>query len=243
MIGKCRMQNDECRIGGNAQRSRLRRRALLGFAFCILHSAFCICFTGCNVVGAIAAKVGPEPTIPAQFTPAQTPAVVLVENFSNPASLRLEADGIARHLTEELTLHNAAPMVEQGAVDALRQKSSTAYRQMPLDAIGRAVGAKQIIYVDLERFDMTQAIASEMIGGQAEARVRVVDDTGAILWPIDSAGGYPVSVKLTAQPVAANTGDTLVRRQLHAALADKIAKLFYPWKGDGSDGAEEQFQH
>ncbi len=222
------------------------RHALVALSPCLLVPlslllVLSLLTTGCNVVGVVASRIGPEPTIPAQFAPAKSRTVVLVENFHNPASLRLEADAIARHLSEELTLHDVAPMVDQADVDALRQKNTAAYRQMPLDAIGRAVGAKQIIYVDLERFDISHALASEMLGGQADARVRLVDDAGAVLWPLDSAGGYPVSVKIQPQPVAAGAGDFAVRRQLHAALAGKVAKLFHAWKGEGSDGAEEHF--
>ena len=133
------------------------------------------------------------------------------------------------------------PLVEPGDAAAFRQKQGAAYRKMPLDAIGQALGARQVIYVDLERFDVTQALASEMFGGRAEARVRVVDDAGELLWPIDSAGGYPVSVKVEPQRVQPGVGDTAVRQELHARLADELAKLFYYWSPDASERANEEF--
>jgi hypothetical protein len=197
--------------------------------------------TGCNVVGAVAAKVGPEPTVPAQFVPAQEPTVVLTENYYNPASLRLESDSIARLVAEELTIKDVAPVVSLKKVDDLRQAKGPAYRKMPLDAIARAVGATQVVYIDLERFDIDHALASELLTGQAEARVRVVDDSGDVLWPLDSAGGYPLSVKIDPQRLAPGAGDQLVRQQLQSALADKVAKLFYNWKTEGADQAEHNF--
>ena len=243
-MGKCRMQNEECRIRWDARRRRRDRRQVrfgIYLLSCILQSGFCICLTGCNVIGAVAGKVAPEPNIPAQFAPAKEPTLVLVENYHNPASMRLESDALARHLSEELSLREVAPVVEPGKAAAYRQAQGAAYRKMPLDAIGKAVGARQVIYVDLERFDVTRALASEMFGGRAEARVRVVDDAGELLWPIDSAGGYPVSVKVEPQRVKPGVGDSAVRQQLHARLADRLAKLFYNWSADASERANEQF--
>jgi hypothetical protein len=196
---------------------------------------------GCNVIGAVAGKLAPEPIIPAQFVPAKEPTLILVENYHNPASLRLESDAVARHLAEELSMHDVAPIVEPERAESLRSAKGQAYRKMPVDEIGRSLGATQIIYVDLESFDLDRAIASELLGGKAEARVRVVDDAGGLLWPIDSAGGYPVAVKVEPQRVAPGQGDHAVRQELHAALADKIAKLFYNWRGEGSDSGQETF--
>ena len=196
---------------------------------------------GCNIIGAVAAKVGPEPTVPAQYVLAKDPVVVLAENYHNPASLRMESDAVARMVGEELKLNDAASVVEPAKVEELRQAKGPAYRKMALDAIARAVDAKQIIYVDLERFEIEHALGSELLTGKAEARVRVVDDAGELLWPIDSAGGYPVAVKIEPQRVASGAGDQAVRQQVHGALADRIAKLFYNWKTEGADTGEHKF--
>src|SRR4051812_14873698 len=114
---------------------------------CLL-SSILWCASGCNLVGAVANKLGPPPTIHAQYLPAKVPALVLVENFHNPASLRMESDAVARHLGEELRMHNVAPVVGPEQAEELRQKrGSAAYRAMSVDAIGQAVGAEQVIYV------------------------------------------------------------------------------------------------
>jgi hypothetical protein len=198
--------------------------------------------SGCNVIGAVVAKTAPEPKIMARYAPAKEPTLILVENYANPASLRLESDAVVRHLVEELTAREVAPLIEPEKAENLRQKNVTAYRKMPLDAIGRELGAKQVIYVDLVRFEVERAMASELLSAEAEARVRVVDtEAGEVLWPLDSGGGFPVSVKLDPQRVEARAGDADVRRQLHAILADHVAKLFYDWRGESSDRADEQF--
>lgn len=218
-----------------------RRR---GFA-AILYPLFSILVSvsaGCNVIGAIAYKASGDPTVPAVFPlPPDKKTLVLVENFHNPAALRLESDAVARHLAEELKMHGAGPVIETAATDALRQSRGDAYRAMPVDAIGRALGAGQVIYVDLEEFEITHALASDMLGGRAEARVRVVDEAGKVLWPTDSAAGYAVAVKVQPQRAAPGSDEFTARRELHAKLADRIAKLFYNWKADSADGAAERF--
>jgi hypothetical protein len=228
---------------------RCAARRLLGILF-ILHPSAFILTQGCNVIGAVSAKMSPPPKIPAEFVPAKERTVVLVENFHNPASLRLESDAAARHLAEALKQENVAPIVDPSEVQTLREsRGATAFHKMPLDAIARELGAKQVIYVDVERFEVERALASEMFAGAAEARVRVVDDAGAVLWPNDSAGGFPVAVKVDPQRNAqagsvggdaAGGSEQAVRQRLHAALADKVSKLFYTWQSEGSE-AEEKF--
>jgi hypothetical protein len=197
---------------------------------------------GCNVIGAIAYKASSDATVPAQFPlPADKKTLVLVENFNNPAALRLESDAVTRHLAEELKMHSAGTVVEPTTAETLRQSRGDAYRAMPVDAIGRALGAGQVIYVDLEEFEITQALASDMLGGRAAARVRVVDEAGRVLWPTDLSAGYAVAVKVQPQRAAPGVDEFAARRELHAKLADRIAKLFYNWKADSADGSAERF--
>ena len=196
---------------------------------------------GCNIIGALAYKATGDPTIKARYPLGDKPTLVMVENFHNPGALREESDAVARHLAEELKMHDAGPVVPPNAAEAYRQAQGEAFRRMPVDAIGRATGAGQVIYVDLEAFEVTQALASDMLGGRAEARVRVVDESGATLWPTDSAAGFPVQVQVHPQRLAPGTDEFGARRALHAKLADHIARLFYDWKGESSDGAAERF--
>ena len=198
---------------------------------------------GCNVLGAMAYKFSGSPTIKARYAMPREKTLVVVENYHNPALLRLEADAVARHLTQELKLHEVAPVVDPNEAEAHRQDQGSGYGKMPIDAIGRALGAKQVIYVDLDRFDVLGTVGSDLLAGQAAARVRVVGERGNVLWPTDSASGFPVNVKVDPQPVAPGTGDTVVRRKLHGDLADRIAKLFHDWKADSADGDAERFSH
>jgi hypothetical protein len=210
--------------------------ALLAFP-----SLVCLVLAGCTILGAAAAKLAPDPVIPPQYVLPKEPTLVLVENYHNPASLRLQGDAVCRALVDDLNANEVAPLVDSDDVAELRRKDVEAYRKMPLDAIGKAVGANQVIYVDLESFEVTHALASELYAGAAMARVRVVGANGEVLWPTDSAGGYPLSVKVNPRRTAQGGGEDAVREQLTAALSEKIGRLFHKWTGESSDGAAEQF--
>jgi hypothetical protein len=209
--------------------------------FILLPSSFILIQGGCTILGVAAAKLAPDPVIPPQYELAKEPTLVLVENFHNPASLRMQADSLNRALCDDLLANDAAPLVDSEDAAALRRKDVEAYRKMPLDAIGKAVGATQVIYVDLESFEVTHALASELYSGTALARVRVVGDNGDVLWPSDSAGGYPISVKVNPRHTAQGVAEDAVRQQLTSDLSMKIGRLFHKWTSSSTDGAAEQF--
>ncbi len=207
--------------------------------FILLPSSFILINSGCNIVGAIASKASPPPTVKAQYKPPATePVLAVVENPHNPASVQLESDAIARMLTDQLKVHTVAPVVDSSEIESLRQSKGAGFRHMPIDEIGRSLGAKQVIYVNLERFEVERAAGSEMPGGNAEARVRVVSaDDGAVLWPIDSAQGYPLMVKVQPEHSATVGAEQSARQRLQTELAERVAKLFYDWQDDDSSEA------
>ena len=221
-----------------------RQRLKFATAILILPAiACCVAIAGCTIIGAAAAKLAPDPVIPPQYVLANEPTLVLVENYHNPASMRLQADMVCRAIFDDLQASGVVPLVDPEAAADLRHKDSVAYRKMPLDAIGKAVGANQVIYVDLVSFDVTHALASELYSGAAMAKVRVVGSTGEVLWPSDSASGYPINIKVNPHRTAAGVAENAVREQLTADLAQKIGRLFHKWTAESSDGAAEQFQN
>jgi hypothetical protein len=228
---KRRTQNDECRV----QKANGSRHGRVALAIFILYSAFCICCSGCNAVGAVLAKTTPPPMVKAQYAPPKEPLLVLVENPHNRAALQLEADAVTRQLVDQMRVHQVAPVIDPSDAEALRNAKGPAYRRMPIDQIGREVGATQVIYVNLERFEIERAVGSELPSGEAQARVRVVStDNGDVVWPLDSAGGHPLTVKVQPQHTATQVPEQAVRQQLYAAIAERVAKLFYDWSDDNS---------
>ena len=218
--------------------SRLPAAALLGAL------ALMPCLSGCAMIGAMAYKMSPDVTVPARYVPKKEPMVVIARTSQNAGGAALEAERLGRYVTEDLKDHKIGPMLDPSALTQFQSRraggsvwaaavtTAPAARPMTLAELGRAVGAKQILYVDLTAFSVESALGTDMVKGQAEARVRVIDaDTGQTRWPTDTTQGYVIPL---STPFAA-TGEAAVRERMTKDLATRIARLFYSWQSDQVD--------
>lgn len=205
-------------------------RALL---FIVQRSAFIIlllALPGCALLGVAAYKVAGPPAVPAKHVPAQTPMLVMVENYRHQSSANPSADQLARFLMTDLEANRVAPLVPLEKLQALRDGRPTEFAKMPIAAIGRHVGARQILYVELLRSDVSPVVGADSLSGESRAAVKLVDvATGDTIWPAEIAGGYPVT---TAATPGGDHGQSPqdIRQRMHRQLSDQIAKLFYKWK-------------
>ena len=203
---------------------------------------------GCSLFAAMAYKMSPEVTVPARYAPKKEPMVVIVQRSRNQGDAVHEAERIGRYVTEDLKAHKIGPMLDPaeltdlqprrtgGSVWAAARPAAPAARPMTLTEMGRAVGARQILYVDLTTFAIEPALGSEMVNGQAEARVRVIDaETGKTRWPTDTTQGHLISLSTPFAATAGGGGETAVREHMTQALAARIARLFYSWDSDQVD--------
>ncbi|MBC8106883.1 MAG: hypothetical protein H7Z14_09865 [Anaerolineae bacterium] len=204
--------------------SRLIHAASLMLLLCIA--------SGCNLLGYAASGIAGGEKSPAMFVPAKTPMVVIAEKFDNPADASLDAEPIARYTSEELSGHEVAPIVSSEKVASLQSANPARFRGMTIAAVGRAVGADQILYINIVSTSMEVADNSDMLRGRGEVRVRLVDaNTGATIWPLDSADGYPINAE-TRMFRRADRNEASVRSDLHRMLAGRAARLFYVTKSE-----------
>jgi len=99
---------------------------------------------------------------------------------------------------------------------------------MSISQIGKLVGAKQVVYVNLTETSLIAAQGSDVLNGKVTARVKVVDvETGQARWPTDAADGFPVSVSTPMAMARDEQHETALREKLLAAAADRISRLFY----------------
>ena len=200
---------------------------LVALALCLLLSQ-----TGCNVLGWASSAVAGETKRPATFAPAKRPTIVIAENFANPSLASLDEEPLARYITEELTANQVAPMIDPDQVTRLQSKNPAQFRGMTIAAVGQAVGAEQILYVNIVNVDVHFADNSDLIRGRGEIRVRFVDaNTAATIWPTDSAEGFPITTE-TSIVRRAERNDVLVRSDVHRALAIRAGLLFYAAKSE-----------
>jgi hypothetical protein len=207
---------------------------------------------GCQLLGAIAYKASPPPTFKAQYVPSREPMVVFVQRSENPAEASRASDRIARLVTEDLTAHDVGPMVDPSAIIDLqghpggssvwasrldtRPTTRPINRTRTVAEVGRAVGATQVLYVDLATFSVEAAMGTEMVDARVEARVRVVDaETGQTRWPTDTTQGHALTVGTPYAKPGLKADEATVRERLCQDLATKVARLFYDWKSEGTD--------
>jgi hypothetical protein len=205
---------------------------------------------GCTALGAMAYKFSPPPTVPAHYTPAREPTVVFVQRSRNPSDAQLDAERIARYVTDDLRAHGVGgPMLDSSLLIAARpQRTGTsvwaaaqrttapATGPVTVADLGRSVGAAQVIYVDLTNFNVERTMASEMIKGEVDASVWVIDArTGQVRWPTDTTQGFTISVPTPYLQPGEKLDENALRGQMDEAIAGQIARLFYSWNSEQVD--------
>jgi len=200
--------------------------------FCLLTVALALpSLAGCNVGGAIGYKLFGPPAVEAQYVPPQEPMLVLVENYRGSAVRTADAETLGRYLMVELENHKVAPLIPVDKVYELRTSNPAAFKKMSMAALGREVGAKQVLYVDLQDCTIGAPPGSELLKGRVAVQVRVVDvETGATRWPAEATDGIPMAYETPLPRADENATEAIVRARMHFGMAERIAKLFYKWK-------------
>jgi hypothetical protein len=177
--------------------------------------------------------MGPD-TVPAQYVPPKEPMLVLAESYGQANDLQPYADQLAVMVRNDLKAHGVAPLVDDTKLLALRSDRAREFDKMKIPDVGRAVGAKQVVYIDLRECTFESNPGSDMFQGSIEAKVRVVDvSTGQTRWP-DVGGGHPFHAKTDYVRRDARDTPVAVRNLMLEDLAGAIARAFYDTKPDSS---------
>lgn len=186
---------------------------------------------GCNIVGPVAAVAAGPPKVEARYTLADVPTVVFVddrENLVSPSALRRT---IADRANQELMLNELVTTTinPQDAI-LIASRSDKASNLMDIEAIGRAVGAHQVVYVQVTQFSETPDGYTPVPTAAANVKVIDIANRQRVFPGPDMAAGYPV--KSTGAPVdpslyASRPSRQKIYESLASQLGDQVAKLFY----------------
>jgi hypothetical protein len=187
--------------------------------------------SGCTALGVAAYKIAGPPAVKAKYKPAKTPLLVLVENYQRQSSSRVNGDLLARMVADQLDEHEVAPIIPLEKLTELRDAQPN-FSTMSISAIGKALDAQQVLYIQVLQDNVTALSGGETLQGELLVRVKVVAvASGETLWPTDVAEGHEMS--MTTQLGADRGGNVReVQERLDTKLSDEIAKLFYDWKPD-----------
>jgi hypothetical protein len=195
--------------------------------------------TGCTTAGALTNKLMGPPPVPAQYTPKQEPMLVLVENYRNPSATISDAQRLEDLIKEQLTQYKIAPLTDPARLDTLRNQGG--FEKLTIPAVGRACGAKQVLYVNVRKFSVEGTVAAEMLKGTADMSVRIVDaETGSNRWPTDAVGS-PVTIETPWLRTGQDANEDKLREQMASRAADFIVKLFRKYSTE-YDEAEQAVQ-
>ena len=130
---------------------------------------------GCTAAGAVLHATFGAPDVDAKYIPPKVDTLVLVENFRNPSASEIDADQIARQVSDQLKENKVVPIVNQDKLVEVRDQNPGTFHTMTIPDVGKAVAAKTVIYVDLFDSGVMQDASQSATHGGATARVRVVD--------------------------------------------------------------------
>ncbi len=188
---------------------------------------------GCEVFG-IAASMFSSGKTKAVYELQNQPTLVLVDDpnhqLGNPGLRDQIANEIGFHLERQKVIDSViAPAQLNNLVAALGER----YAATPVDQIGRRLGARQVIHVQVE--SVALQTGPGVIQPTARVQVKVIDaDHGQRLFPTGSAvpaGGYALTIQFRQRPhEQIDRGSSVVLgRQLAQRIARDVARLFHDY--------------
>jgi len=187
---------------------------------------------GCNIVAPASYLVLGTGTVEAEYVLPDVPTVVFIDdraNVVNPVSLRrVIADKVSQDLmTEEVLTMTISP---QDAMSVAKQQER-ANEIMSIEDIGKAVGAKQVIYIKMIAFKDTPDGTTPRPVGVCE--VKVIDvESRQRTFPARGAKQEVRMVQVTGRPIdpdtyRTRTGRVSVFNELAEIMGRDVGRLFY----------------
>jgi hypothetical protein len=188
---------------------------------------------GCNTFGVIANDIAGTPEVEAKWIPASQPTLVLVENYNLTPDGDVECDRVGHYVMQDLQENKVVPLVDYSKVTTLRDNDPASYAKMSVAAIGRAVGATQVIYVNIRNMSSDTVLGTNTVKWSAAANVTVVNAlNGKSLWPTDLVGGHPIAAETQYDDIDPHHDELLAHDDLDRNLAGQVGDLFHNWLRD-----------
>ena len=184
---------------------------------------------GCEALGVASESAGH--TVNAKYVPNKADSMlVLVESYQHDLSdSGIEAEHLSAALSKAIADEKIASLVDPQALEKLRDADPDQFAPMSIAEIGRRVGAKQVLYVNIDLAEIEHPIGGGQMRGRMEAIVKIVDSTsGNTRWPRDSTSE---TMQITTDwiPDNANKTDADIRAQMADQMAQDIGKVFHDY--------------
>lgn len=216
-----------------------RRRIALA---CVL-AASLLPIVGCEAVSMVALMATGGDKVKPVFILPDRPTAIIVDDrqnrLGNPVLAGVVGSNVAYHLKKNGAI--TARIVPEKQVAALAAKLGEQYATTPIDQVGRLLGARQVIYLDIEQADLLAAPGAYRPTARVE--LKVIDAvSGTRLYPppppIDEPGvpsrGRSVGVQMPYQTVGTPSrgANAMLARELAERIGLEVARLFYEYRPD-----------
>jgi hypothetical protein len=194
------------------------------------------CYTllsSCNIAAVAAYITTPDPEQEALFNLPNVPTVVFVDdrrNVMHPTRLRRV---IAEKVTNELLAKKVlTTMISPRDVLRVSASNDKYNEPLPIRALGKAVGASVVIYIEMTAFGLTSDGLTA--NPRTSCTIRVIDTVTTVeskirLFPTDAAS-FTVSENMRnvgPNRVSSSADARELAEELAVKLGDAIAKVFY----------------
>lgn len=185
---------------------------------------------GCNYLIPASYLIEGPPKEPARYELPRRKTVVYVDDRAN----RMTRAALRTAVGEEvgtLILQQALVPEVISAKDAVAyaRRADTSDKQVSIRRIGEAVGAEQVIYIDVDEYRISADGATPRPA--AIVNVKVIDvGSGARLWPDGTDEGERMVVRTREQSLElynSSAGRRRVEDALAKQVAEDVSKLFY----------------
>jgi hypothetical protein len=212
------------------------------FALILLHSSFILGFlglSGCTLLGALAGKALPPPTVAAQYAGLQNQSIAILVwapegTLIDFPDVRLDvAGGLQNKLVQA---QNAKAKELTGITFPARpaaivrlQENHPEYEALPLSEVAPKLGTSRVIYVEIENLQTRADASVELYRGSASATLKVVEvppggGPGIVVY--DESGVPAVFPPKSREEGTPNGNDFAIYRGTVDELTSAIAMRF-----------------
>lgn len=188
---------------------------------------------GCSIGRVLTHAYGADP-VPAKYTLAKVPTLIIVKDAPDPTGLNDSADKAATGIEEQFNKHELVPVIESARLMDYKSDHLADFPLQSPEQVGKALKASQVVFVQILNSGLAADGVRDMVKGSVTASVKVVEvETGKQLFPSDgTSNGLMVSYETPMLRLTDKTTPTSVKRNVDLGLADRVAKLFYKYKPD-----------
>ena len=188
----------------------------------------------CNILAPAAYIIGGQDKVDAQYALADRPTVVFVDDPNNLLPDRALRRIIGDKVAQELMVRKLVTTTISSA-DALAVAGRESYGQkMAIDAIGRTVGAEQVVFIDMVSFSLSPDNVTPRPQGACYLKVIDVANRERLFPTADDGfsgtDSYPIQVAMRAVSIEryrTTSSRRQIREELANEIADQVTKVFY----------------